>query len=51
MAAPRTPREALDRALPDLALEATPEGTFALRSRVGVGPLVLFFLVRLGTPG
>ena len=37
--------------LPDLAIPA-PNGTpFALRGRVGIGPLALFVFIRNGTPG
>ena len=45
------PQELLDQPLPDLALPSTIGGTFGLRSRVGVGPLVLFFYIRNGTAG
>lgn len=40
----------LDRPLPDLTLPSTGGGSFALRSRTGRGPLVLFFIIRAGTP-
>jgi peroxiredoxin len=36
---------------PDLALPSSEGGTFALRSRIGRGPLVLFFYIHNGTPG
>lgn len=45
------PQDLIDRPVPALALPGTLGGTFALRSRVGVGALVLFFYVRNGTPG
>ena len=45
------PQDLIDRPVPDLALPGTAGGTFALRSRVGVGALVLFFYIRNGTPG
>ena len=38
-------------ALPDLALPDPTGAPFRLRSRVGLGPLVLFFFIRNGTPG
>jgi peroxiredoxin len=41
----------LDQPLPDLELPSTFGGEFRLRSRVGIGPLVLFFIIRAGTPG
>lgn len=41
----------LDRPVPDLALPSSQGATFGLRSRVGLGPLVLFFYIRNGTPG
>jgi hypothetical protein len=41
----------LDRAVPDLALPSSLGGAFGLRSRVGLGPLVLVFFIRNGTPG
>ena len=49
---PTTPlAELLGRPLPDIALPA-PDGTpFALRGRVGLGPLALFLFIRNGTPG
>jgi peroxiredoxin len=37
--------------VPDLTLPASRGGDLRLRSRVGVGPLVLFFFIRNGTPG
>jgi peroxiredoxin len=45
------PQDLIDRPLPDLALPSTLGGMFALRSRVGIGSLVLFFYIRNGTPG
>ena len=38
-------------AVPDLELPTSTGGTFRLRSRVGIGPLALFFYIRNGTPG
>jgi len=35
--------------LPDLTLPRAQGGLYALRSRVGVGPLALFFFIRSGT--
>lgn len=40
----------LDRPLPDLTLPSSQGGRFALRSLTGRGPLVLFFIIRAGTP-
>ena len=37
--------------LPDLTLPAADGSPFALRSRVGLGPLALFIFIRNGTPG
>lgn len=51
MDAPRRPREAIGRDAPDLVLPAHDGHPFALRSRVGRGPLVLFFYIHNGTPG
>ena len=51
MREPQRPDEMLDRAVPDLTLESSTGAPFPLRSRVGVGPLVLFFFIRNGTPG
>lgn len=43
--------ELIGQPLPAIALPA-PDGTlFALRGRVGLGPLVLFLFIRNGTPG
>jgi|GEM_PF-3459250 len=47
----RQPHDLLDRPVPDLALPSSAGGLFALRSRVGIGPLVLFFFVKAGTSG
>jgi len=51
MAAAARPQDLLDQPVPDLSLPSSLGGTFGLRSRVGVGPLVLFFFIRSGTPG
>jgi peroxiredoxin len=51
MASRARPEDLLDRELPDLELPSSDGGTFRLRGRVGVGPLVLFFYLRNGTPG
>jgi peroxiredoxin len=48
---PRSPEEAIGRPLPDLTLPSTIGERFALRSRVGRGPLVLFFYIRNASPG
>jgi hypothetical protein len=50
-APPTRPDEAIGRPVPDLSLPSSQDGTFSLRSRVGVGPLVLFFYIRNATPG
>ena len=46
-----TPAEMIEREIPDLELPSSLGGTFRLRSRVGVGPLALFFYIRNATPG
>jgi len=51
MDAPRRPREAIGRDAPDLVLSDHDAHTFPLRSRVGAGPLALFFYIHNGTPG
>ena len=43
--------ELVGQPLPDLTLPAADGTLFPLRSRVGVGPLVLFVYIRNGTPG
>lgn len=45
------PETLVEQPIPDLLLPSTQGGKFALRSRVGVGPLVLFFYIHNGTPG
>lgn len=45
------PKDLLDRSVPDLTLPGTLDAEFPLRSRVGHGPLVLFFFIHGGTPG
>ncbi len=45
------PESLLEQPIPDLAMPSTQGGTFRLRQRVGVGPLVLFFYIHNGTPG
>ena len=45
------PESMLGRDLPDLRLASSLGGEFALRSRVGLGSLVLFFYIHNGTPG
>jgi len=45
------PEDILDRPAPDLALASSTGAPFRLRSRVGIGPLALFFFIRNGTPG
>ena len=48
---PQTVESLVGMEVPDLELPATTGGTFRLRSRVGIGPLALFFYIRNGTPG
>ena len=48
---PTGPEDMIDRAVPDLELPSSQGGTFRLTSRVGVGPLALFFYIRNATPG
>ena len=48
---PPAPETLVGTPVPDLALAASSGGLFELRSRVGAGPLVLFFFIRNGTPG
>jgi hypothetical protein len=47
----RTPQDLIDRPVPDLVLASSDGGSFSLRSRIGVGPLVLFFIIKAGTSG
>jgi hypothetical protein len=51
MASRGRPEDLLDRDLPDLEFPSSPSGVYRLRDRVGVGPQVLFFYLRNGTPG
>jgi len=48
---PASLEEMLGRPLPDLTLVAADGSPFPVRSRVGQGPLALFFYIRNGTPG
>ena len=48
---PPSPQSRVGTMVPDLTLPTSSGGTFGLRSRVGAGPLVLFFFIRNGTPG
>lgn len=45
------PADLIGQPLPDLALEASAGGLFALRQYAGRGSLVLFFYIHNGTPG
>jgi hypothetical protein len=45
------PEQLVEKPIPDLRLPSSTGGIYALRGRVGVGPLVLFFYVHNGTPG
>lgn len=51
MSASDRPEDLVGTALPDLTLPASTGAPFALRGRVGHGPLVLFFYIKNGTPG
>jgi hypothetical protein len=51
MASRAQPESLLDLELPDLELPSSQGGTYRLRGRVGIGPQVLFFYLRNGTPG
>ena len=48
---PSRPEDLVGRPAPDLALPDADGKPFGLRHRVGRGPLVLFFIIRSGTPG
>ena len=48
---PSRPEDLVGQPLPDLVLPDDAGVSFALRQRVGHGPLVLFFIIRSGTPG
>jgi peroxiredoxin len=45
------PEDLIGQPLPDLSLQSSAGGEFALRGLVGRGPLVLFFYIHNGTPG
>jgi hypothetical protein len=45
------PEQLVEQAIPAISLPSSAGGKFDLRSRVGVGPLVLFFYIYNGTPG
>ena len=51
MASRARPESLLDLELPDLELPSSQGGTYRLRGHVGIGPQVLFFYLRNGTPG
>jgi hypothetical protein len=51
MESPGRPEDLVGRQVPDLTLTNSHGAPFALRSRIGRGPLVLFFYIRNGTPG
>ena len=48
---PGRPEDAIGLPSPELSLPSSLGDTFPLRSRVGRGPLVLFFYIHNGTPG
>ena len=48
---PSRPEDLVGRPVPDIALADADDSRFRFRHRVGRGPLVLFFIVRNGTPG
>jgi hypothetical protein len=43
--------ELVGQPLPDLAIPAPDGRPYALRGRVGAGPLALFMFIQNGTPG
>ena len=45
------PETLVEQPIPDLRLPSSEGGTFGLRDRVGIGPLVLFFYIHNATPG
>jgi len=45
------PEDLVGGLVPDLALPSSEGGEFRLRSRIGVGPLALFFYLHNATPG
>lgn len=45
------PETLVETAIPDLRLPSSQGGTFGLRDRVGIGPIVLFFYIHNGTAG
>ena len=45
------PDDLVGTPLPDVALPAADGAMFRLRGHVGVSALVLFFIIRSGTPG
>jgi len=51
MNAPVHPEDLIGNPLPDLVLTGSDESPHPLRDRVGKGPLVLFFLIQVGSPG
>jgi peroxiredoxin len=48
---PLKPEDAVGREVPDITLPDADGRPWPLRSRVGQGPLVLFFYIHNGTPG
>lgn len=50
MSDPRDLRDLVDHPIPDLVLPTPDGGAYALRGRVGTGPLVLFTYLANGTP-
>jgi hypothetical protein len=48
---PSRPEQAVGRPAPDLSILSPDGSPVSLRSRVGRGPLVLFFYIHNGTPG
>lgn len=43
--------ERIGQPLPDLSIPAADGRPYALRGRVGIGPLAMFIFIRNGTPG
>jgi len=48
---PQRPEELVGQPAPDLSLLDTNSAAFPIRHFVGRCPLVLFFIIRSGTPG
>lgn len=51
MTAPERPEDLIGRPLPDVTLVDSAGDSYPLRRHVGQSPLVLFFLIHVGSPG